>query len=103
MHAVAFGIGTTVAAGAGMMLSTLYTIYPEMGIEYSVRAFVIVILGGLGSMRGAFLGAVMLGVTETVGSFYLGALTATIFPFLLIVVILFLHPAGMAGSVKREG
>ena len=103
VHAVAFGIGTTVAAGAGRMLSTLYTIYPEMGIEYSVRAFVIVILGGMGSMRGAFLGALVLGVTETLGAFYLGALTATIIPFLLIVVILFLRPAGMTGSAKREG
>ena len=86
-----------------MLLSMMYTVYPEMGIDYSLRAFVIVILGGMGSMRGVFFGAVVLGVTETFGSFYFGTLTATIIPFLLILVILFFRPEGMAGSAQRQG
>ena len=103
VHAVAFGIGAAVAGGAGMLLSMMYTVYPEMGIDYSLRAFVIVILGGLGNMRGAFLGAVVVGVTETFGAFYFGALAATIIPFLLILVILLFRPDGMVGVAQRHG
>lgn len=103
VHAVAFGLGAALAGAAGMMLSTLYAVYPDMGVDYSVRAFVIVILGGLGSMSGAFLGAAVLGITETFGSFYFGALPATIIPFLVILVVLLIRPVGLLGSRKREG
>ncbi|MGE0802900.1 MAG: branched-chain amino acid ABC transporter permease [Lautropia sp.] len=103
VHAVAFGIGTTLAGLSGMLLSTMYAVYPDMGMEYSIRAFVIVILGGLGSMTGAFVGALILGIVESVGSFYLGALPATLIPFLAILAILFLRPAGLAGARAREG
>ena len=103
VHAMAFGIGATLAAAAGMMLSSLYAVYPDMGVEYSIRAFVIVILGGLGSMPGAFVGACVLGIVETFGSFYFGTLPATIIPFLVVLVILLFRPAGILGSERREG
>jgi branched-chain amino acid transport system permease protein len=103
VHAVAFGIGTALAAAAGMMLSSLYAVYPDMGVEYSIRAFVIVILGGLGSMPGAFVGACVLGIVETFGSFYFGTLPATIIPFLVVLIILLLRPVGILGTGRREG
>jgi branched-chain amino acid transport system permease protein len=103
VHAVAFGIGAALAACAGMMLSTMYAVYPDMGIDYSVRAFVIVILGGLGSMAGTLVGALFLGVVESFSAFYLGVLPATIVPFLLILAILLLRPAGLLGARHRMG
>lgn len=102
-HAVAFGIGAALAGLAGMMLSTMYAVYPDMGVEYSIRAFVIVILGGLGSMTGAFIGAVILGVLESVGAFYFGTLPATLIPFIAILAILLVRPTGLAGLRAREG
>jgi branched-chain amino acid transport system permease protein len=103
IHGMAFGIGTALAGAAGMMLSTMYAVYPDMGIDYSIRAFVIVILGGLGSMAGTFVGALVLGVVESFGSFYLGALPATIIPFIVVLLILFVRPRGLVGSRRREG
>jgi branched-chain amino acid transport system permease protein len=103
IHSVAFGLGTALAGAAGMMLSTMYAVYPDMGVDYSIRAFVIVILGGLGSMAGTFSGALVLGLVESFGSFYLGALPATIIPFIVVLLVLFFRPAGLLGSGKREG
>jgi len=103
VYAVAFGLGTALAACAGMMLSTIYAIYPDMGVDYSVRAFVVIILGGLGSMTGTLLAGLVLGVVETFAAFQLGALPATIVPFVLIVAVLLLRPAGMLAASQREG
>ncbi|MGE0797154.1 MAG: branched-chain amino acid ABC transporter permease [Lautropia sp.] len=103
VHAVAFGIGATMAAAAGMMLATMYAVYPDMGLEYSIRAFVIIILGGLGSMPGAFVGALMLGLIESFGSYVVGTLAATLIPFVVIVIVLLLRPAGLLGARGRTG
>lgn len=102
VHAVAFGIGVALAGCAGMMLSTMYAVYPDMGLEYSIRAFVIVILGGLGSMPGTLIGALLLGIIESFGAFQFGAVPATIIPFLVILVILLLRPAGILGAFRRQ-
>jgi branched-chain amino acid transport system permease protein len=101
VYAVAFGVGTAVAGAAGSLLAMMFAIYPEMGLDYSIRAFVIVILGGLGSMVGVLIGAVVLGITESIGSFVFGSLTATIIPFGLILVILLLRPGGIAARAQR--
>lgn len=103
VHAVAFGIGAAMAAAAGMMLATMYAVYPDMGLEYSIRAFVIIILGGLGSMPGAFFGALVLGLIESFGSFVIGALPATIIPFVVIVLVLLVRPTGLLGAHTRTG
>ena len=102
VYAIAFGLGAIAAAVAGVMLSMMFAIYPEMGLDYSIRAFVIVVLGGLGSLAGAFVGAAALGLVETFGAFYLGALPATILPFVIILAVLFLRPAGIGGFVARS-
>jgi branched-chain amino acid transport system permease protein len=101
IYAVAFGIGTATAAAAGSLLSMMFAIYPEMGLDYSIRAFVIIILGGLGSMVGVLIGALVLGISESIGSFVFGSLTATIIPFGLILLILLLRPGGIAARVQR--
>lgn len=103
VHAVAFGIGAALAGAAGMMLATMYAVYPDMGLEYSIRAFVIIILGGLGSMPGVFAGAILLGLVESFGSFIIGALPATIIPFAVILVVLLWRPAGLMGARTRIG
>jgi branched-chain amino acid transport system permease protein len=102
IYAVTLGLGAAAAAVAGVMFSMIYAIYPEMGLDYSIRAFVIVILGGLGSLVGSFAGALALGLTESFSAFYLGSLPATIVPFLLILAVLLIRPTGVAGGRKRE-
>ena len=103
VHAMAFGVGTALAAAAGMMLATMYAVYPDMGLEYSIRAFVIIILGGLGSIPGVFIGALVLGMVESFGSFVVGALAATAIPFVVILLVLFWRPAGLLGARSRVG
>jgi branched-chain amino acid transport system permease protein len=101
VYSVAFGIGTAVAAAAGSLLAMMFAIYPDMGLDYSIRAFVIVILGGMGSMGGALIGAVILGITESIGSFVFSSLAATIIPFGLILLVLLLRPGGIAAKAER--
>ncbi len=102
VYAVAFGLGTAVAGAAGSLLAMMFAIYPEMGLDYSIRAFVIVILGGLGSMVGVLIGSVVLGIAESLGSFLFGSLAATIIPFGLILLILLLRPSGIATRAQRS-
>lgn len=101
VFAAAMGIGTALAGAAGATLSSLYAVYPEMGLDYSLRAFVIVILGGLSSIGGAALGAALLALVEVFGSFFLGNLTATLIPFSLVIAVLLLRPYGLGGAAQR--
>jgi branched-chain amino acid transport system permease protein len=101
VYAVAFGIGTAVAAAAGGLMVMMFAIYPDMGLDYTIRAFVIVILGGMGSMVGVLIGSVVLGITESIGSFAFGSLTATIIPFGFILLILLVRPSGISAKAER--
>ena len=103
VHALAFGLGTAMAGAAGMMLATMYAVYPDMGLEYSIRGFVIIILGGLGSIPGTFLGALLLGMVESFGSYVVGTMAATVIPFLVILLVLLWRPTGLLGARSRVG
>lgn len=99
---IAFGIGAALAAAAGTIISMTGFIYPNMGFEYLVKAFTIVVLGGLGSVTGALIAAFTYGLLESAGTYLLSARVAQALPFVLLVVILTLRPSGLFGtSVDR--
>jgi branched-chain amino acid transport system permease protein len=95
---ITFGLGSAMAAVAGGLIGMIFTISPEMGRMFIGRAFAIVVLGGLGSFVGAFVGALMLGVAETVAAYYLDTQLAEGTAYLVLVVVLLLRPSGLFGA-----
>jgi branched-chain amino acid transport system permease protein len=95
---VTFALGSAMAAVAGSLIAMIFTIGPEMGRMFIGRAFAIVVLGGLGSFVGAFLGALVLGVVETLAAFFTDTQIAEGVSYAVLVLVLLLRPAGLFGE-----
>ncbi|MCP4327039.1 MAG: branched-chain amino acid ABC transporter permease [Alphaproteobacteria bacterium] len=98
IHWIAFGLGSALAAVAGCMMGTLLSIVPTMGFVATMKAFMIVIMGGLGSVPGALIGAMILGFIDSFGTTLISADVAYIMGFLAIFIILVFRPAGLFGQ-----
>jgi branched-chain amino acid transport system permease protein len=95
---LSFGVGCAFAAVAGSLLGPMFTVSPFMGHGPVVKAFIIIILGGLGSMMGAMVGGLILGIVESFGATYMGATIQEISGFLLLLLILIIKPTGIFGE-----
>ena len=98
MYAITFAIGGALAGAAGSLLAIISAISPYMGGPYTLKAFVICVLGGLGSMIGLIIGGITLGVAESVGTLFLGPGYADAISFVILVVILAIRPEGLLGK-----
>ena len=102
-YAVTAGICIAVTAGAGAMLSPTQAIFPFMGPPFTLKAYTITALGGLGRIPGALMGGVVLGVTETMISRFvpgIGTNLGVAISFVLLVLILILRPQGLLGGLR---
>lgn len=97
IYTLAFAIGCALAAIAGAVIAPVFSLHVYMGQAAILKAFVVVILGGLGSVPGAVVGGLVLGVTESLFASLFGALMADMLGFLLIMVILLWRPFGLLG------
>jgi branched-chain amino acid transport system permease protein len=97
LYAVTFGIGAACVGAAGALMTTLIPVTPFLAGEYTLLAFVIVIVGGLGSMTGALLGGLLIGVSEAVAGLLLQPSLKSMFSFGLLIVVLLLRPQGLLG------
>jgi branched-chain amino acid transport system permease protein len=95
---VTFALGSAMAAVAGSLMAMIFTISPEMGRMFLGRAFAIVVLGGLGSFIGAFVGALALGVVETVAAYVTDTQLAEGVSYAVLVLVLLLRPSGFFGG-----
>lgn len=95
--AICFGIGAALAAVAGVLISMVYPVHPNMGMEYTIIAIIVVVLGGLGSIPGAFIGGLLLGIIGSIVSFYEPGLALASY-YLLFVVLLLVRPKGLFGK-----
>lgn len=98
---LAFGVAGLLAAAAGGLLVPLYLAYPNMGDSVVVKSFVIVVLGGLGSIGGSMLGGFVLALSEALGSTYLSPAYTDIYGLALMIAILLLRPQGLFGRAVR--
>ena len=89
------------AGVAGVFLGIKYTLYPTLG-SLVVKGFIASVIGGLGSLTGAIIGAVLLGLTETILLSMLGSGYSTIATFAIMLVFLLVRPQGIAGSNIQE-
>lgn len=100
-YRVAFFVATALAGLAGGLLGQLYSLSPFMGSSPMVKAFIVVILGGLGSIAGAAVGGVLLGMADSALTTYFGASVAQLAAFGVIMVVLVLKPQGLLGRAER--
>ena len=92
-----FGLGTALAAAAGVLLAPSLYLYPTVGELLIVKCFVIVVLGGLGSIPGAIAGGVLLGVVESLGAVYVSSTYKDGIGFVIFLAVLLYRPTGLFG------
>lgn len=100
IQGLSFALGIAVAGIAGGLLLPALYLFPSVGDDYTLKAFVIVVLGGMGSIEGAAFGGLVLGVTESLTSFYRGNQWALIVDFILFLLVLSLKPSGIFGRQR---
>jgi len=100
MSVLAFGIGTALAGTAGALVSPTYYIFPQVGGAFTLKAFVIVVLGGMGSVIGATLGGIIIGVTESLAAVYVSSGMKEVFVYVLFLLVLLFKPAGLLGRSR---
>ncbi|MFQ5871184.1 MAG: branched-chain amino acid ABC transporter permease [Candidatus Geothermarchaeales archaeon] len=102
IHALAFGLGAALATAAGTLLAPVFYLFPEAGTFPAIKGFVIIVLGGMGSVPGSIIGGLLLGTIETIGSVAIGQPgLKDFFGFMVLVVVLFLKPTGLMGERER--
>jgi branched-chain amino acid transport system permease protein len=97
VYAIAFGIGAASVGAAGALVSPIVPFQPSTGLSLSVTSFNIVIIGGMGSLPGAFLGGLLVSVAESLGAVFLRPSLKELASFSLLVLILLFRPAGLFG------
>ena len=97
LYALTFGVGAACVGAAGALMITIIPVTPFLAGEYTLLAFVIVIVGVLGSMTGALLGGLLIGVSEAVADLLLQPSLKSMFSFGLLIVVLLLRPQGLLG------
>ena len=97
-YAFTFGLGSACVAVAGCAMALLVDVTPGLGPYYTLLAFVIVIVGGLGSMTGALLGGVLIGVSEALAGLFITPSAKSMFSFGLLILVLLLRPQGLLGK-----
>ncbi|MFJ2832845.1 branched-chain amino acid ABC transporter permease [Streptomyces sp. NPDC087263] len=100
--ALVFALGIAAAGAGGAIVGVMYPFVPGAHYQWIARLLAIVVLGGMGSMGGAVLGALMFGVAETLTSAYVSPSWATAVPYLIVFAVLLFRPQGLLGSRLRE-
>jgi len=98
IYNIAFGIGTATAGVAGCVLIPFYYVFPTVGVIFDIRCFIIVVLGGLGSIHGAVLGGIIIGVIESVFAQFMASTWTEGIIYAIFILILFIKPSGLFGA-----
>jgi branched-chain amino acid transport system permease protein len=97
VNALAFAVGFALAAASGALMAPIFKLDPMMGEQPLLKAFIIIILGGLGSIPGAILGGLMLGFVDSIVATALGVEPAFLLSFVFIILLLLFKPNGLFG------
>ncbi|GAC1305797.1 MAG: branched-chain amino acid ABC transporter permease [Acidimicrobiales bacterium] len=99
---ITFGIGSALAGLAGVLLAPVYSITPAVGQNFIFAAFAVVVLGGLGSVTGAYVGGLLVGMVQAFSAYYIDPTLSTAFYFALFLGVLVIRPAGLFGRAGSE-
>jgi len=102
MNSLAMGIAAALAGAAGAALTPVFLLYPMCGTIPGLKGFVIIVLGGMGSIEGSIISSIILGIVESLGSVYISAPYRDVYSFIVLVSILLLRPQGLFGVKERR-
>jgi branched-chain amino acid transport system permease protein len=102
IYVLVFAIGAATAALAGVLLSTIYAVFPAVGFQLVLTAFVVVVLGGLGSLPGAVIGGFVIGFVEVFSGYLISSAMKQSIYFVIFIVALVIKPAGLLGQRGSE-
>ena len=102
LNRIAFGVGVACAAVAGCLLTPMYYTFPTVGVDLIIIAFVVVVLGGMGSVAGAVIGGFIIGITQTLTGFFVSVELKDVIALLLFILILLVRPQGLFGRAGAE-
>ena len=102
LDAIAFAIGVALAGFAGALLAPLFMVFPTNGAVTTVKGFEIIVIGGLGSIPGALVGGVLLGLVESLGAAFISSPYQNAYGFLIVILVLIIRPNGLFGERGRE-
>jgi branched-chain amino acid transport system permease protein len=101
IYLLSFVIGAALAGIAGSLVSVGYSIAPSMGLEWTLKALIVMVLGGLGSFVGTFVGGIVLGLTESMAGLAIGGSYREIVGLALFILVLIFRPQGLFGAKER--
>ena len=96
-YLLAFALGTALAGAAGTLVTVAYSVSPSIGLEWTLKALIVVVLAGLGSVLGTFVGGLVLGTAEAASAFAFGGPYREVIGLVIFVVVLVLRPRGLFG------
>jgi branched-chain amino acid transport system permease protein len=96
-YLLAFALGTALAGAAGTLVTVAYSVSPSIGLEWTLKALIVVVLAGLGSMLGTFVGGLVLGVAEAASAAAFGGPYREVIGLVIFVLVLVLRPRGLFG------
>ncbi|HSB73503.1 MAG TPA: branched-chain amino acid ABC transporter permease [Candidatus Methylomirabilis sp.] len=101
IHLYAFGIASALAAAGGSLVAVMIAIQPEMGQVFTLKSFLVIVLGGAGNYPGALVGGMLLGLVEQLSSLFLTTQLSEAVAYVLLVLVLLLRPSGLLGGRAR--
>lgn len=97
IYTFTFAVGSALAAAAGSLMAPIFQVYPTMGFIPFIKAFTVVILGGLGNVIGAIYAGFLLGIVESLGAAYVSTAYKDSFAFIILIIVLLFRPSGLMG------
>ena len=100
LNMLSFGLGCALAAAAGVILAPVFPVTPSAGVPLALTAFIVVVLGGMGSMPGCIVGGLILGLVENLGAAFISTGYKHVFMFLILILVLLVRPSGLFGRAE---
>ena len=101
VYTLTFALGCALAAASGVLVAPIFSVYQSMGLAVIVTTFIVVVIGGMGSLLGSVVAAIMIGELQTLSSVLISPTYAKIFSFLALIVVLLIRPQGLFTISKR--